>query len=564
MLAIVLVPHVALAQTIGKEAMDLIIDRYQSADLPPNFKAFAKAEAAENAVVREAVNVYVQGQTLEGEDLVNVGRLLGIYNRLQNADNIVDSLASLIAVPTFRNPDISPHENEAIIEIGGLIATMATDFGLQYRNVDNRIFEVKLPGAGGDEFGILTHADVVPVNAQEWVLEGTAIDPFELTVVDGKMYGRGAIDDKGPIVASLYAMKVVQESGIPIERGIRLMIETTEETGGEGMEYYRDKNELPEYNIVLDSRYPAVVAEKGAGYLRAYFPETGTGGGTAITGLVGAPAPNAVPAEASATIKTDDGKVLVDRLNAAKASYIDALKDDGKFDIEVNSDGDDNEVHVVVKGASAHGSRPEEGVNPVSRLTGFLLGSGVEFADNDHRRAAQYVNDVFGTGFLGEKLGIGYSDDFMGPLTVVPVYFNVSEGKLEVAANMRIPRGKTAAQVQAMVAEKLEKYNQDKGWGAKFKHTQGDWMARDPKGEWLAVLLEVFGNTTGLEAKPIPTAGSTTAKYMPNAINFGPSMPGFKYTAHGALENHLAEHMYNDMRMFTEMMLRIGNLQSME
>ena len=115
-----------------------------------------------------------------------------------------------------------------------------------------------------------------------------------------------------------------------------------------------------------------------------------------------------------------------------------------------------------------------------------------------------------------------------------------------------------------MVADRLAALDADHGWEAEFQHTQGDWMARDPSGAWLATLLDIFGDTTGLPAEPIPTAGSTTAKQMPNAINFGPSMPGFKYTAHGALENHLVEHMQNDIRMFTEMMLRIGNLETMQ
>ncbi|WP_436784891.1 hypothetical protein, partial [Streptomyces sp. URMC 126] len=72
----------------------------------------------------------------------------------------------MVALPTVRDPKVPPHESPAILAFGELVQQMAKDFGLQYRNVDNRIFEVTLPAnaanAGTDEFGILTHADVVP------------------------------------------------------------------------------------------------------------------------------------------------------------------------------------------------------------------------------------------------------------------------------------------------------------------------------------------------------------------------------------------------------------------
>ena len=95
-------------------------------------------------------------------------------------------------------------------------------------------------------------------------------------------------------------------------------------------------------------------------------------------------------------------------------------------------------------------------------------------------------------------------------------------------------------------------------------YQQGDWMARDPKGAWLSTLLNIFGDTTGLESKPVPTAGSTTAKLMPNAINFGPAMPGKKYTAHNANEYKEVVDLDADMQMFTEMLVRIGNLKQMQ
>ena len=442
---------------------------------------------------------------------------------------------------------------------------MARDFGLQFRNVDNRIFEVRLPGRGSEEFGILTHADVVPAVLEEWVLEdGTRLDPFRMTRVDDKLYGRGTIDDKGSIAAVLYAMKTVRESGLPLDRSIRLMIETTEETGGDAMKYYREKTPLPEYNIVLDSKYPAVVAEKGSGGLKVLFPvQAADGQRTAITAMAGSAAANAVPQTATATLKGGDLAQAAARLEAAKAAFIQKYEGQGgKFGIDI-AKGTDS-VDLKLTGVSAHGSRPEEGVNPLPRLALFLRESGVPLADNHYAKAIDYLATLYGTDYLGETMGVAYKDDFMGPLTMSPNLIREKDGKLEVTANVRMPRGRTPEQLTRAIGEKVDAWAAAKQAKVEIDYQQGDWMARDPKGAWLSTLLNIFGDTTGLEAKPVPTAGSTTAKLMPNAINFGPAMPGKKYTAHNAKEFKEVADLDADMQMFTEMLVRIGNLQQMQ
>jgi len=161
-------------------------------------------------------------------------------------------------------------------------------------------------------------------------------------------------------------------------------------------------------------------------------------------------------------------------------------------------------------------------------------------------------------------MGVGYSDDFMGPLTMSPNLIRERGRQLEVITNVRMPRGSTPEALREKIAKRI------RGWAAtshvtvEIDHEQGNWMARDPKGAWLSTLLNIFGDTTGLEAKPVPTAGSTTAKLLPNAINFGPAMPGKKYTAHNANEYKEVSDLDLDMQMFTEMLVRIGNLDRMQ
>ncbi|MBB6578402.1 putative dipeptidase [Comamonas odontotermitis] len=573
-ISIALACAAAQADTLKKPALDAIAA--EAIKTPATFPQFLQNAAKQDASVASAVQRYTAGEALQGDDLTNVARLLGLYTRLTQETQVLGSITQMVALPTVRDAKIAPHDSQAIIDFGALVEKMAKDFGLQYRNVDNRIFEVTLPAtapqAGGQEFGILTHADVVPVVPAEWVIEGKQLDPFKVTRIGDKLYGRGTIDDKGSIATVLFAMKAVKDAKLPLQRGIRLMIETTEETGGDAMKYYRTKTQLPEYNIVLDSKYPAVVAEKGTGAIKAFFADVKTDGQQpAITAMVGAASSNAIAQTATASIEAGNAAALAavaQKLQAAKDAYVTQNQQYGKFSIDIAPAA--NKIDIKVTGSSAHGSRPEEGVNPVPRLAMFLQQSLMEdgaqplLARNQYSDAVRYINGVYGLDYFGKGLGLAYADDFMGPLTISPNFIKAAGGQLEVTANARMPRGKTPEQLKAEVEKGIANWSAAAKVPVKIDYTQGNWMARDPKGAWLTTLLNIFGDTTGLDAKPVPTAGSTTAKLMPNAINFGPAMPGKKYTAHNALEYKELPDLQADMQMFTEMLVRIGNLQSMQ
>lgn len=422
-----------------------------------SFSQFLALSAQMQPELAPAVAAYERKATLQGDDLVNISRLLGLYNRLKNQAAVIDATARMVSIPTVRSDKVPPHEDKHIIAFGALVEGMAKEFGLQYRNVDNRVFEVKLPGSGPDEFGILTHSDVVPVVADEWVLDdGTKLDPFKLTRVGGNLYGRGSIDDKGSIATVLYAMKAVKESGLPLARTIRLMIETTEETGGDAMKYYRAKTTLPEYNIVLDSKYPAVVAEKGSGALRTTFAlGAAAGNQPTIVAMAGAASANAVPQTATARLRGGDVDTVSRQLNAAKDAFVGKYTSQGgKFSIDVTREGAD--VLVKVTGASAHGSRPEEGVNPLPRLALFLQQSGVALVANGYAQAVRYIADLYGVDYLGRTLGLAYSDDFMGPLTLSPNLIREKDGKVDVLVNVRMPRGNTPEALSQATTERIK------------------------------------------------------------------------------------------------------------
>lgn len=556
--------NAADTDTIKRDTLKNLQQTYADASFD-SFDDFLKKvqDKTDNNRLKSAIDRYRQDDSLKGNDFVNVYRLLGLYTRLHYGDEVVDLLGQMVAVKTGKQGDTPQHENPGIAEFGELVKSKAEAFGLEFNNVDNRVFEVTLPGNSDEAFGILTHSDTVPANPDDWMLDdGTQLDPFTTTLKDGKIYGRGTEDDKASIAASLYAMKAIEENDVPLKRSIRLMIETTEETGGEGFEYYKEHTDLPAYNIVLDSGYPAVIAEKGFGTIDTYFPMTeANGDGPILTKITGGLASNQIPSNSIATIKSDDPKALSQTLQAQG----DAYAADNGGDFEVTTDVMNDSVTLTLKGKSAHSSRPQSGVNPVPRMAGLLAGSDIDFQQNHYIRAIHYIDDNYGLDYQGKKLNVGYSHDFMGPLTLTPTYLEMQDDKLRVAVNVRAPKGEQSVEELAQnLDDKLMAYAQQNDVDMDVEVEIRDWMMRDPQGEWLKTLLNIFGDTTGQKAEPIASAGSTTAKLLPNAINFGPSMPGEDYTGHTANEFKKVDNLMLDIQMFTEMLARIGNQEQLD
>nr|GFD54164.1 hypothetical protein [Tanacetum cinerariifolium] len=89
---------------------------------------------------------------------------------------------------------------------------------------------------------------------------------------------------------------VIKEEKLPLARHFKLLIDTTEETAGDAIPYYFERNPVPEYNLALDGSYPVVIAEKGYGTVMATFARrTAEGSGAEITSMTGGLATNQIP-----------------------------------------------------------------------------------------------------------------------------------------------------------------------------------------------------------------------------------------------------------------------------
>ena len=147
-----------------------------------------------------------------------------------NFNGMTETLDRLIRIPSVRG-EAKPGApfGEAPLAVLQEVLRIASEMGFYIRNYDNRLAVVDLYGQQDAAIGILCHADVVAAGTN-W-----AYDPFRATRDDGKIYGRGAIDDKGPLVSALYALKYLKEQHDPLKHNVRLIVGTDEECGSEDL-----------------------------------------------------------------------------------------------------------------------------------------------------------------------------------------------------------------------------------------------------------------------------------------------------------------------------------------
>ncbi|WP_447892244.1 dipeptidase [Pseudomonas marginalis] len=520
----------------------------------------AKGDLGKANDVGPAIGAFLDNKTLTADQQNEIHRLLGIYTRVKYGKAALDTLRELVEIPTFNVDGMPQYKNPEFIRIAAKIQALAKTFNLNFRNVDNRVYEISLEGNGDEVVGIHAHADVVPVTPENWVLkDGTRLDPFKVTLIGDRMYGRGTEDDKNGIVVAMYAMKVIKEEKLPLARNFKLLVDTTEETSGNAIPYYFERNPTPQYNLALDGGYPVVIAEKGYGTVMATFPRRkGEGQGAEIIAMTGGMATNQIPSASVATLISDTPAELAASLQKAGTEY--AKRNGGDFEVTAKVVG--KEVKLTVTGVSAHSSEPESGINPVSRMLELIhsIDGKIALKHNHITDAARYASDNWGLDYLGGKLGVGFSDDFMGPLTTSLTFVGLDDKAFKLAVNLRVPKGKSPEKLKAEISDKLSAWDKQTKVNVDFTYSVAEPMYRNPEGEWVKALLAVASENLGMEHKFGTSAGATSVHELPNGVQFGLARPEVKYTGHTDNEFKTVDQFLLDLQIVTEMMGRIGQL----
>ncbi|MBR3503153.1 MAG: dipeptidase PepV [Clostridia bacterium] len=388
----------------------------------------------------------------------------------------------------------------------------AEKMGFSVRNIDGYAGEINL-GHGEQTMGMLAHLDIVPAG------DGWTHDPFGCERENGRVYGRGVQDDKGPAVAALYAMRAVKEAGIPLKDGVRLILGTDEESGMRGLRYYKEREKTPDYGFSPDADYPLINIEKGgigivlsavsSGEVEAEIPIWEMNAGVRA---------NVVPGTARAVVGTKN--VSIEEMKARLAGM-----DEEKMPYEINItplDGDKAQIEAV--GVSAHASLPHLGLNAAGLLFKALkrMGAGGGIAE-----AVAALADKFGTEGHGESAGIQTDDEECGPLTCNVGILRFDGEKLEVTLDIRWPLATNEEKILGQMCMALS------GTPLAVRRRSGHGVHHVPKEHKVVKgLLEVYHDVTGLPAYPIAIGGGTYSRMMPNTVAFGICFPGDVDTCH--------------------------------
>lgn len=469
-------------------------------------------------------------------------------------DDIIRMLQELIGIKSVASlPEGDMPFGKGVQEAMMYMLNRAKRDGFETENIDNYGGHIEfggytldaqgeIMGTSEDIMGILGHLDVVP-EGKDW-----DYDPFGGQVVDGKIYGRGSIDDKGPVVAAYYAMKALKDSGIVPEKKVRLILGLDEETGWKGMDYYLKRVKAPTIGFTPDGEFPAIHGEMGIlifELAKKLGKSSSTAKGISIRSITGGNAANMVADHARALLKAESYEEIKKKLEEFKT----------ETGYTIQSKGVGKCLEITTQGISAHGARPWNGLNAVSILMMFLGELAVE--NDDVAEFIQFYNERIGFELHGESMGCGLSDGPSGKLIFNVGMINIDDEAARLTINIRYPVTLKDETVYSAMLPVVNTYNLGI---VKMKNQDPIYMPKD--GEMIMTLMEVYKKHTGdLESQPMVIGGGTYARAVANSVAFGANFPGEPELAHQKNEYMTIESLIKCTKIYADAIYQLAGGQ---
>jgi len=463
-------------------------------------------------------------------------------------DAMLRDLMGLLAIPSVNDPETAgPGQpmGKGVADALRYMLDLCAAEGFRVTNHDGLVGYAEYgPEEAEHYIAVLSHLDVVPVSG-EWTTP-----PFEPAIRDGRIYARGAIDDKGPAMASFYALKIVKELGLPLKHRIRLIFGTDEERTHQCMERYKELEPMPACGFTPDAEFPIIVAEKGQINTRIMFPaaerETQNRGEYRLISFRAGVVANMVPEEAEAT-----AAAASDRIKALEDAY-QAYCSTNKLRGSVKREG--QTLVLRMAGKAAHGMEPHKGMNAGLALVHFLK----DFSwDGGADHYLNTVDTLLYDDVHGRAMGIAMEDEISGPLTINSGILQYEpQGETFFHINLRFPVCGSYDDILEKISEKLAVYR----------------LAMEPPSlkkphyvpenhPMIRALQETYSEETGEKAELLSTGGGTYAAHFPMGVAYGPLFPGMESTAHQPDEYMEIELLLRSTAIYARAVSELCNLE---
>ena len=420
---------------------------------------------------------------------------------LEYKDEMIESIRQSMRINSVRGEACQ----DAPYGVGPKIALdhmlmLGKSMGFKTGCADNRIGWIEY-GEGEEMVGVLGHLDIVPAG------DGWEHPAFGAEIHDGVLWGRGCVDDKGPIIGALYGLKAIRELNLPIDRRIRILFGTDEENGSSCAQYYVENGyEMPTIGFTPDAEFPAIFYEKGISFVRA-GKKIEDKGNINIESLEGGSVINIVPGKCKMVV---DGPLNVHTSERVKVEIV-----EGK-------------TVVTATGVETHASGPSKGINAI-----ILLLEAVKDNDfgGDFQKMMDFILEKIGRETNGETLGTYYFDEETGETTLNLGLIKYNGEEMGFAIDTRYPKNGIQEVIDQKMMDEFAAYGLE---GLVIKNAKSLYVPRDS--ELITKLRNVYTAETGDDGEAIAIGGGTYAKEFPNMVAFGPIFPHEESTIHKANE----------------------------
>lgn len=420
-------------------------------------------------------------------------------DRGQMRISMIKHLQELIAIPSITHKENSSKPfGDVVPRALDYVLNLCEEFGFKTKNCDGMVGYAEI-GEGKDLMGILCHLDVVPAG-EDWTYP-----PFAGELHDGKIYGRGALDDKGPTIAAIFALKDVIDSGALLDKRVRIIFGQSEEDGDWiDIDYYKAHEEIPAFGFTPDADFPAIYGEMGIALLQLSMDLTDSG----FEDIKGGQAANMVPDYAECKIHGET---------------------------------------IITKGVSAHGSTPWDGENAITKMMDEVVKKGLD------SKLAHFYMDKIGYNFHGERIDLELADEASGKLSLNAGKISIEKNKVILDIDIRYP-------VTYTLEEVLQRVNNSvKGEGIKVNvSAEMDPVYMDKNGPVIRKLMEAYREVVDDLTEPSVMGGGTYARAMENIVAFGPVFPGRACTEHQKDEYIYAEDLDKIREIYKRAILKLA------